>query len=352
MTKVDKIRCVIVTLCRSPNYGAFLQAFALKQILSGRGYKVNCLDIYDRDNNKKRYKVLYRGWKKQPRSIIFNSLKFLTFRSAEKKLEIVSSGDLAGCRAAFIGADEIWSVTNGTFNTAPEFFGLNMEGVLKLSYAPSVGNSGIDDIAKYPSYVEGLRNLDMISVRDCESLQVATTVIGRDDVSMVLDPTFLHDFSTNEEKITIPGRYILVYTYGFSAPLVEEVKAYARKNRLRIISAGFYHRWADKNYSCSPFQFLSLIKSSECVITDTFHGSIFAIKYRKNFLSYGRHKKKVKHLLESLGLHGSLVDPGFLSDRRSFNTDYSMIDERLSPLMAVSVDYLERCDALIRAKQQ
>ena len=296
--------------------------------------------------------MLYRGWRRHPRGILFNTLKLLTFRLAERDLNIVDSSEISDFQAAFIGADEIWSVTNGTFNTAPEFFGLNMNGVLKFSYAPSVGNSGIDDIAKYPSYVEGLCNLDKISVRDGESLQVASTVTGRDDVTMVLDPTFLHDFSTNEEKITIPGRYILVYTYGFSAPLVEEVKAYARKYRLRIISAGFYHPWADKNYSCSPFQFLSLIKSSECVITDTFHGSIFAIKYRKNFLSYGRHKKKVKHLLESLGLHGSLVDPGFLSDGHSFNTDYSMIDERLSPLMTVSVDYLERCDALIRAKQQ
>jgi len=347
VNKVPNTRCLIVTLCKSPNFGAYLQAFALKEVLSGYGYQVSFLDIYDEANETKRLQFLFRGWKRKPLSILFNLRKLLAFRKAEERLNIVSRGDLSEFRVAFIGSDEVWSVTNGTFNSAPEFFGLNLGSLLKFSYAPSVGNSGVEDMAQHPEYMEGLHKLDKLSVRDSESFEVATNAARRDDVTLVLDPTFLHDFSLNEEKSDIGSRYLLVYTYGFSEKVIEEVKVYAKKERLMILSVGFYHSWADKNISCSPFEFLSVVKSAECVVTDTFHGSIFAIKYRKNFVSYGRHKKKVKYLLESLGLVDSLVDPGYLVGGRLIETDYSNIDARLEPLVADSREYLENCNELV-----
>ncbi|WP_445004370.1 polysaccharide pyruvyl transferase family protein [Halomonas mongoliensis] len=343
--------CLIVTLCKSPNFGAYLQAFALKEVLKRYGYQVSFLDIYDKANEKKRLQFLFRGWKRRPLSIIFNLRKFLAFRSVEKRLSIVPRGDLSQFRAAFIGSDEIWSVTNGTFNSAPEFFGLNLGSLLKFSYAPSVGNSGVDDMRHHPQFMEGLHNLDMLSVRDSESYAVATKATGRDDVKLVLDPTFLHDFSTNEEKITVGCSYLLVYTYGFSEETVEEVKAYALQHGLKVVSAGFYHPWADKNISCNPFEFLTLVKNAQCVVTDTFHGSIFAIKYRKSFISYGRHKKKVKYLLESLGLESSLVDPGHLAEGGLIETNYSNLEASLNPLISSSRDYLEACNGMVRVNE-
>lgn len=348
MNSLINARCLIVTLCKSPNFGAYLQAFALKEVLEGYGYKVSFLDIYDEENNKKKLQFLFRGWKRRPLSILFNFRKLLAFRSAEKQLSIVPRGDLSEFNAVFIGADEIWSVTNGTFNSAPEFFGLNLSNLLKFSYAPSVGNSDVEDMVQHPGFMQGLNNLDMLSVRDGESYEVATKAAGRDDVTLVLDPTFLHDFSANEESFDVGCRYLLVYTYGFSAEVVKEVKAYARQHGLAIISAGFHHSWADRNISCNPFEFLSLVKEAEYVVTDTFHGSIFAIKYQKNFVSYGRHKKKVKYLLESLGLEGSLVDPGYLVEGRLIETDYSNFKANLEPLISDSREYLERCNDMVR----
>ena len=348
MNRPINARCLIVTLCKSPNFGAYLQAFALKEVLSGYGYKVSFLDIYDEANNKKRLQFLFRGWKRRPLTVLFNFRKLLAFRSVEKRLNIVPRGDLSQFRAVFIGSDEIWSVTNGTFNSAPEFFGLNLGSLLKFSYAPSVGNSGVEDMRRHPEFMEGLRKLDMLSARDGETYEVATKAARRDDVTLVLDPTFLHDFSANEEKFDVGCRYLLVYTYGFSDEVVKEVKAYARQHGLKVISAGFHHSWADKNVSCNPFEFLSVVKAAECVVTDTFHGSIFAIKYHKNFVSYGRHKKKVKYLLESLGLEDSLVDVGHLVEGRLIETDYSNFKANLEPLISDSREYLERCNDMVR----
>ncbi|MGQ9427244.1 polysaccharide pyruvyl transferase family protein [Gilvimarinus sp. F26214L] len=348
MNRPLNAHCLIVTLCRSPNFGAYLQAFALKEVLAGYGYKVSFLDIYDEANNKKRLQFFFRGWKRRPFTILFNIRKLLAFRSAEKLLSIIPRGELSQFRAVFIGSDEIWSVTNGTFNSVPEFFGLNLGDLLTFSYAPSVGNSSVEDMRMHPEFVKGLNKLDMLSVRDGESYEVATKAARRDDVTLVLDPTFLHDFSSNEEKFDVGCRYLLVYTYGFSDDDARAVKAYARQHGLKVISAGFNHRWVDRNISCNPFEFLSLVKAAECVITDTFHGSIFAIKYQRNFISCGRHKNKVKYLLESLGLEDSLVDAGRLVEGRLIETDYSRLKAKLAPLISDSREYLERCNDMVR----
>lgn len=348
MNQLSNIPCLIITLCKSPNYGAYLQAFALKEVLTGYGYKVSFLDIYDEENNKKRYNFLFRGSKKNPLNIIFNIRKYFTWQRSEKKLDIVSKNALSHYKVVFIGSDEVWSVTNGSFNSVPEFFGLDLPNTLKFSYAPSVGNSGIEDMVRYPEYMEGLKKLDLLSVRDNESFEVAKKATACNDISIVLDPTFLYDFSNQEEEYNINKPYLLVYTYGFNDKnIIKEIKDYAKRNNLIIVSAGFYYSWVDKSILCNPFEFLSLFKNAECVITDTFHGSIFAIKYRKNFLSYGHHKKKVKYLLESLGLMDCLVAAGCLKDNKIIKTDYSSFESTLLPLLENSKSYLERCNALV-----
>jgi hypothetical protein len=347
MNKLSSEPCLIVTLCKSPNYGAYLQAFALKEILSSYNFKVSFLDVYDEENNKKRSRFLFRGSRKNPLNIMFNIRKYFAFRYAEKKLSLAPRGDVSDFKAAFIGSDEIWCVTNGTFNPVPEFFGLDLTNVLRFSYAPSVGNTGMDDLAHYYKYMEGLKKFDLLSVRDNQSLDIVTKVTGRNDIPVVLDPTFLYDFSDQREEYTVGKPYILVYTYGFSEGIAKEVKDYAQRNRIMVVSAGFYHGWVDKNIPCNPFEFLSLVKGAECVITDTFHGSIFSIKYRKNFICYGRHKKKVKYLLESLGLDDCLVDEGYLKNCVNIETYYSSIESTLEPLLEESYKYLERCNSMV-----
>lgn len=346
-----KDKCLIVTLCKSPNFGAYLQAFALKESLSTYGYQVSFLDIYDKENNIKLYKHLFGGVRRRPSAHIFNLRKLLAFKKAEKELDIIPRGDLSSFKAVFIGSDEVWSVTNCTFNSAPEFFGLELPKLLKFSYAPSVGGSKIEDLKNYPKYMQGISNLDMISVRDSESRVVAEASAPNSKITTVLDPTFLCDFTKYEVTYDINKPYILVYTYGFNKKIIKEVKAYAKKNKLILVSAGFHSSWADINIPCNPFEFLSIVRNAESVVTDTFHGSIFAIKYKKNFLSYGGHKPKVKYLLESLNLKSSLAEVGHLKNGEPILTDYSMLEIALDPMLDKSREYLESCNSLVESQK-
>jgi len=346
VNKLKNVPCLIVTLYKSPNFGAYLQAFALQEVLTQYGYQVSFLDVYDQANDIKRYKFLLRGTKRNPSRLLFNLRKLLSFRKAEEKFNKVKRARLSTFHVAFVGSDEIWNVTNSTFNNVPEFFGLDLGNLLKFSYAPSAGNASLTDILCHPES-KGLNQFDLLSVRDAESEKIAKDVTQRTDINLVMDPTFLYDFSKNEERYDVECRYLLVYTYGFSPEVIEEVKSYAKIHNLLIVSVGFHHSWVDRNILCNPFEFLSLVRSAECIVTDTFHGSIFAIKYKKNFISYGRNKKKVKYLLESLGLSNSLVDIGHLTEQKMILTDYSEAEVKIQQLIASSHSYLECCSDLV-----
>ena len=52
-----------------------------------------------------------------------------------------------------------------------------------------------------------------------------------------------------------------------------------------------------------PDRFLSLIKNSECVITNSFHGTAFSIIYQKDFITvpHSTRGKRMEDLLQKLG---------------------------------------------------
>lgn len=340
---MPKKNVLIATLCRSPNVGAYLQAYALQEVLKKKGLNPCFLDIYDWVNNLKRYKFIFRRRGKLLINLPFNFKQVLAFKLSEKQLNIIKKDSNINFDGAFVGSDEIWNVTNSTFNTVPEFFGINIPTTKKFTYAPSVGNATHLDIRKYPVYVNGINSFDLLSVRDSETFTTVSELAPNKMVTRVVDPTFLYDFSDDEEPITIPVPYIAVYTYGMKPEKVSEVRDYARKNNLMLVSPTIKHMWCDMNIPSTPFQFLSIIKNAKCVITDTFHGSIFAIKYKKDFISYGDEKKKVKDLLMSLKLNSSLIADGELSKISKIETDYKDVAPILNEKILVSHQYLAEC---------
>ena len=70
------------------------------------------------------------------------------------------------------------------------------------------------------------------------------------------------------------------------------------------MSAGLYQSWCDKNISADPFEILGYVKNARYVVTDTFHGSVFSIKYKKTFavLIRDSNKEKLSDLLSRFGL--------------------------------------------------
>ena len=99
-------------------------------------------------------------------------------------------------------------------------------------------------------------------------------------------------------------------------------------------------------YGAAPEEFLSYIKNAECIITNSFHATVFSILYEKKFCTY-----KTKHsfprmldLLENLGLGSRIFDKDFQMER---NIDYKNAKVKLNSIRKESIDYLENAINLI-----
>lgn len=296
----------IVTLYDSLNYGAYLQAYALQKFVKNMGHEVEFLNISTFYHKK----IIYRSLiNKRTKALIFNFKKFRSFKQSFSKLRVADIFYLKSKTyydAVIIGSDEIWNLINPTFDHLPIFFGNEINTKNIITYAPSCGNSTLKHISNDINASKGLKKINSFSARDENTLEIIEKLTEKKP-TLVLDPTLLlGDFEEDEKYIEKKG-YILVYTYGFNDKKIENAKVLAKKKNLKLVSAGFYNKWCDENLSGSPFEFLTLIKNADYVITDTFHGTLFSIIYKKQFGVFAKGKIKVESILRQLNLENRIL---------------------------------------------
>ena len=76
--------------------------------------------------------------------------------------------------------------------------------------------------------------------------------------------------------------------------MAKQLQEYAKKNDLKIIGAGDYKTFYDEGFiDLTPYEWVDLFRNAEKVITGTFHGTVFSIKYNKSVLCYRQHGNNV-----------------------------------------------------------
>lgn len=331
----------IVTLYNAFNYGAYLQAYALQKTIMELGHDVEFINLSNHNSNKKRLRTMLS---KRPAKLAFNLKKYMAFRQAWKFLNVSGecySKTKSHYDAIVIGSDEVWNVKNSTFTVMPEYFGQGLNSQRIITYAPSSSETTFSDVASNPKLVEGMRNITHFSARDKNTLEIVEKV-AKKSATTVLDPTFLTEYESEEEKISDRG-YVLVYTYQFDPIKIKKTKEFAKSRGLSLISPCFYNDWCDHVVSPTPFGFLCLIRNADYIVTDTFHGSIFSILYKKQFGSFASEKVKVSLLLSMLGLSGrelGLVDN--IASIMDEPIDYKTVQTLIERERGVSLSYLRQ----------
>lgn len=106
---------------------------------------------------------------------------------------------------------------------------------------------------------------------------------------------------------------------------------YAKKNDLKIIGAGDYKTFYDEGFiDLTPYEWVDLFRNAEKVITGTFHGTVFSIKYNKSVLCYPTEKNrinKIRSLLSDMKIASRLLEVGCEDD--------------FIPLLDTPMDYTE-----------
>lgn len=323
----------ILTYWGVPNYGAWIQAYALNKILTQMCPKCDVKHIAYLEQSH--WNSYYKNDIKGLNNFAYNWDEIPhTPQLSREELEKEPWDVL------ITGADSIWEeILTGVIEHDWHLIGKDLNNCKKIiSYAPSSGiYEGYDHI---PSQVlEGLRNYDLISVRDKTTQKFVENAIG-EQVPIVLDPALLWDFSSdNAVKNPQFNKYIAVYGADWNQGFINNVVEYARGRNCLLISIGFINEWCDINFrrnELRSLEWIGMIAHSECVVTSTFHGLMMGLNYKKNIkfckVDYVRNRSQTLIDLCRLPDHNQ----NFASD-----LDYRYINKQLAEAKKNSLIWLK-----------
>lgn len=324
----------IVTVYNACNYGSFLQAYALKSAIENKGYDVNFLEMeVDED------KVIGVGsFSKE--YIAFETKKYDKITAEQVAFKTVNIKDL-NSDCCVLGSDTIWNMFDPAYANIPYFVGKDLPCKNIMSYAASVGQNNYYKILLTKLFkLLPVKKLNSIGVRD-DKTERFVKFLGR-KCTRVVDPTFLYDFEVEKPDVDIDGDYLLVYTYGMTDAEVSSIKEYSKKRNLKIVATGSLCEWADYNLSVGSFEWLWLVQNAKFVVTNTFHGTVFSIKYNKRFASYAKTSDKVISLLSEFALQERNCDYDYLEKTLDTDIDYTKVNTLIDEKKKTSLEYLYR----------
>lgn len=316
----------ILTFQWSNNYGAALQTFALKSYLSelvdGEVSVIDYKKKYERQkstliSNVKDF-ILFFLLIPDKGEIKKRKKRFDNFRASfynltkkykdEKELEN-NSFDLL-----FLGSDQIWNpnITGGQLD--PVYFGYFNTSARRIAYAASIGEKNVRE-QDSKAICEYLRVIDAISVREKQIIPEIQKYTDK-EVYNTVDPTLLlkeEQYRKIASQASTEKGYVLIYQNTRNDDIYKIAKQVAAARSLRIIEVGYRRQFPLTGIpiieSAGPREFLALYRDADYIVTNTFHGTVFSILFRKEFISIplkGR-ESRVINLTEKLGLSGRLV---------------------------------------------
>lgn len=351
----------ILTHYNVNNQGAQLQMLAMKCYLEDMGHRV-CILTYEKNfdfdqGEASKNSMSLRSFPYYVKNYLidkgigltlFNTRKVLAHKKSWRELEFQPYNQ-NDCDAIIIGSDEVYSIDVGC-NKMMYGHGLNKPAI---AYAPAFGRTTEELLKEFNCYdlvKAGLSNMYALSARDMHTKEMIFDMTGR-QVPLVSDPVLLydgHDFNVSVKPIK--KKYLLVYSYDrnmVDKDEVRNIKRYAKKHGLITVSLGTYHKWCDKNIVCNAREWYSYFQDAECVVTDTFHGTVVAIKNHCNvavFIRESINAFKLKSLLEETGLQKrrlKYLTVGNMEYVLSQPIDYKKVDANIDVLLTVSRQYLE-----------
>jgi hypothetical protein len=327
----------ILTMNRIINYGSFLQAYGLQQMLRSLGHEVEFMDIGPEQRSyrqlaAKNPKYRINMLKARIHELLGHEEVARTMRSEQgrwyfsyhlrtqfprwwKKWLGMDYEDNLNCRydAVVIGSDEVFNCTqNVDWTASMKWFGEGIEAEKLISYAASFGYTTMQRLEEFgllEGVKKGLRRMDALSVRDENSRQIALAC-GAEPVNH-LDPVLVYDYESMIPEDKRLKDVMIVYSYQdrlTEESVIRQIKQIARDEGLRLVSLGAYHDWCE-NPVVSPFEVLRYFKNAKYVVTDTFHGSIFSMKFATPFAAIVRdsNTQKLTDLLQRMGQTEAVV---------------------------------------------
>lgn len=322
------MRVGIVTQPLATNYGGILQNFALQTVLKRMGNEVWTLDIYKYTWSDY---LLYLGislvkkilgkkckFPKTPirraheetplRKFVHKNISLTTPRTKFFDKTIVEKYDL---EAVVVGSDQVWRpLYNGKIEDSFLDF-IDGKDIIRIAYAASFGSSNWEyTLEQEQKCSELLKKFNVVTVREDSGVTLCNQYF-KVDAKHVLDPTLLldsHDYSLLCDYIDIKAPFVFAYLLDATDAIKNEIKSFAESKGLPylIVSAGNHIKSTD-----SVESWLANFRDASYVITDSFHGTVFSIIFKKDFYVLGnedRGNDRFNSLLNCLDLKDRMIN--------------------------------------------
>jgi hypothetical protein len=344
----------VLTFHRCINYGSYWQARCLAEGLGSRGTRVELLDHDCPQVRRSELRcalepTLPEPTPRQHRPAYKSKTRRFEQAFADlplsRRFSLHDAGDLPTYDAVVVGSDEVWNLAHPWYSHKPLFYGEGLKADRLASYAASFGNydaeRGLDDY-----WTEKLANFSAVSVRDYNSRALVGEALGREP-ALVLDPCLQFAGYIPREPAQGEERYALIYGHGFPEWLGPLAREWAASRGVKLLSVGYGCDFADEErIAVGPLDFPGLVAGAKAVITNFFHGCVFALVMGKPFAATPTPYRlnKVRDLTAKLGADRHLLRDA--TDLESFSdllesVPGEEVEQRIRDLRRSSQTYLD-----------
>lgn len=311
-------RIGVLTFHRCYNYGSYWQARCLVEGLRGLGHDAALLDHHCEIVQRAETRCLFQPTlpeRTRRADLPAYKRKARAFDRAMAALPLsqrfgLHSPDEAGrWDAVVVGSDEVWNFQHPWYGHKATFFGEGLQADRLVAYAASFGNHdaahGMDGW-----WASRLGRFAAISVRDANSHSLVEGALASAP-PLVLDPCL--QFADAIPRTAEPGApYLLLYGHGFPDWLIAALGRWRARTGTRIVSIGYRNPIADEQrIDAGPAEFAEAMAGAAAVVTNFFHGCVFALVNGKPFATAPSAYRfnKVRDLAAALGASDRIVAP-------------------------------------------
>lgn len=341
----------IITIVNVNNYGAELQSYALQKKICDIGHNAEVINYVFGISSEHDFTgeklTIPLSWKTRikrkllpyiERTLDFlyrkdGILRLARFCEFHKKYNRLSSTKYKSVKSLYdnpmdydiycVGSDQVWNYQKG-YSILPFLLDFIPEGKRRISFASSLGLSKLSFAAENV-FKEHLSKFDALAVRETQTADLFRKLLNK-KVDVVLDPTLL---LTLEEwrrvalyEMCPVEKFLLLYIVTikpcrFAIDLAERI---AKDKGLKVVriyrSAATYDSVPGMIDlpAAGPSDFVGLIDKADFVVTNSFHGTVFSLNFKKPFYTIVKKGKntnsRLQSVLDKFGLTDRMISIG------------------------------------------
>lgn len=351
------------------NYGGSLQNYALQVVLRNMGHYPKTI-MWGINNSWIKwllhniiYAIKGQSLEMSPLAVSLRDKNFNQFHSkfisTTKTMglidpKIILKNDFDGY---IVGSDQVW---RKAYNSRLPYMFLSFlpNNTKRMSYAASIGVDTWDYSPELTQVCkEALKKFNIITVRESSAIELLATNIDIESY-LVLDPTLLLKLDNYESGLNLSKRIsspvIAAYLLDINEEkisLLNNLSKYLGVEVNILGSPKYYGNFKSSEKEVYPTveSWIEGIRDAQYVITDSFHGTAFAINFNKPFISLQnehRGNTRFNSLLRMFSLQSRILDASVnyrvIANELSSPIGWDKVNFTRSKLIEQSISYIKK----------